>query len=131
MNDQAAPLVLLVDDEVLIHDLVEEALLDAGYRIASAHDGETALQLVESSEDLRAVITDIDLGRGPKGWDVAKRARQLHPQIAVVYVSGGNPQDWASEGVPNSVMVTKPFAPAQLVTAVSNLMNATTVLPQP
>lgn len=131
MNDQTAPLVLLVDDEVLIHDLLEEALSDAGYRVAAAHDGATALELVENTEELRAVITDIDLGRGPKGWEVAKRARQRYPQIAVVYVSGGNPHDWASEGVPNSVMITKPFAPAQLVTAVSGLMNATTLPPHP
>jgi len=42
----------------------------------------------------------------------------------VVYVSGGNPQDWASLGVPGSTMITKPFAPAQIVTAVSALLNA-------
>lgn len=131
MNDQTAPLVLLVDDEVLIHDLVEEALLEAGYRVESAHDGGAALELVETRTDPRALITDINLGRGPKGWDIARRARQLHPQIAIVYVSGGNPQDWAAEGVPNSMMITKPFAPAQLVTAVSSLLNAAILPVQP
>jgi DNA-binding response OmpR family regulator len=33
-------------------------------------------------------------------------------------------EQWASHGVPNSILLTKPFAPAQLITAVSNLLNA-------
>ena len=32
-------------------------------------------------------------------------------------------EDWASKGVPNSIMLAKPFAPAQLVTAVAQLIN--------
>jgi hypothetical protein len=39
-------------------------------------------------------------------------------------MSGSNAEDWASKGVPHSVMLAKPFAPAQLVTAVSQLLNA-------
>jgi hypothetical protein len=39
-------------------------------------------------------------------------------------MSGKDADDWASKGVPNSIMLAKPFAPAQLVTAVSQLLNA-------
>jgi hypothetical protein len=39
-------------------------------------------------------------------------------------MSGRDADAWASQGVPNSIMLAKPFAPAQLVTAVSNLLNA-------
>jgi len=38
-------------------------------------------------------------------------------------MSGAHPQSWASKGVPYSIMLTKPFALAQLVTAVSQLLN--------
>jgi len=41
----------------------------------------------------------------------------------VVYVTGGEGHDWSSLGVPNSVLITKPFAPAQVLTAVSQLLN--------
>jgi hypothetical protein len=41
-------------------------------------------------------------------------------------MSGASADDWASKGVPNSIMLSKPFAPAQLVTAVSNLLNTGT-----
>jgi hypothetical protein len=39
-------------------------------------------------------------------------------------MSGKDFEDWASKGVPNSIMLSKPFAPAQLITAVSQLLNA-------
>lgn len=70
------------------------------------------------------MLTDIRLGRGPNGWDVAKRAREIMADIPVIYVSGDSAAEWASKGVPNSVMVPKPYALAQLVTAISQLINA-------
>jgi hypothetical protein len=50
----------------------------------------------------------------------------LDPNFPVVYMSGKDADDWASKGVPNSIMLAKPFAPAQLVTAVSQLLDAGT-----
>jgi hypothetical protein len=42
----------------------------------------------------------------------------------VVYMTGASADDWGSKGVPNSVLINKPFAPVQVVTAVSQLLNA-------
>ena len=70
------------------------------------------------------MITDIRLSAGPDGWAVARRARELVPNMPVVYMSGDSSQEWSSKGVPNSLMVAKPFAPAQIITAVSTLLNA-------
>jgi hypothetical protein len=39
-------------------------------------------------------------------------------------MTGTAAEDWARFGVPNSILLAKPFAPAQLVTAVSQLLNA-------
>ena len=57
------------------------------------------------------------------GWEVAKKAREKEPTLPVIYMSGAHAQSWASKGVPNSIMLTTPFAPAQLVPAVSQLLN--------
>jgi hypothetical protein len=40
-----------------------------------------------------------------------------------VYMTGGNKHEWPSQGVPNSILIEKPFAPAQIVTAVSQVLN--------
>ncbi len=62
----------------------------------------------------KAVVTDIRLGKGPDGWDVGRRARELVSDMSVVYVSGDSTHDWSSKGVPESVVILKPFAPTQL-----------------
>ena len=58
------------------------------------------------------------------GWEVAKRAREIDPEFPIVYMTGASADDYGSLGVPNSILLTKPFAPAQLVPAVSQLLNA-------
>ena len=60
------------------------------------------------------------------GWDVARHAREGKPDMPVVYMTGDSADEWASKGVPNSILLTKPFAPAQLVTAVAQLLNTGT-----
>ena len=119
--------ILVVEDDRLIQGMVEEALADAGYEPAMTTSGDEAATLLREHEGkYRALVTDIDLGGGLDGWGVAKRAREIDPAFPIVYMSGGHAEDWASKGVPNSIMLAKPFAPAQLVTAVSNLLNAIT-----
>jgi two-component system, cell cycle response regulator CpdR len=48
----------------------------------------------------------------------------------VVYISGDSAHDWTSRGVPRSMLVQKPLAPAQLITAVATLINAQTAGPE-
>jgi len=129
MSTPVAPLVVLVvEDEQLLREMVEPALADAGYSVLLAHNGSEALKYLEERESeeaaLRALVTDVRLGPGPSGWEIAKRARELHPEIPVVYVTGAAAAEWSSKGVPNSLIIQKPFAPAQVVTAVSQLLNA-------
>jgi DNA-binding response OmpR family regulator len=71
-----------------------------------------------------AVIIDISFGMDHvRGWAVARRARAFNPNLPVIYITGGNADEWAIQGVPNSVLITKPFAPVQLLTALSQLLS--------
>ena len=116
--------VLVVDDEELIQCLVEEALTPAGYAVDLATSGDEAIARIESSPDMiQALVTDVRLGQGPTGWDVARSARVLIHDLPVVYMTGDSGGDWSSQGVPNSVLLIKPFVMDQVVTAVSILLN--------
>jgi CheY-like chemotaxis protein len=117
------PSVLLADDEVLIRDLVEETLTDAGYRVTAAATGAEALAALEESAGFVGLVTDINFGGPPVGWDVASRAREINPTIAVVYMTGDSGHEWSAHGVPQSTVVTKPFAPSQIAVAIANLLN--------
>lgn len=118
------PAILVVEDEVLILHMIESAFLDGGFEVVSAASSAQAIEILDSQNGpFRALVTDVNLGRGKSGWDVAKHARERDPLIVIVYVSGHGADEWASHGLPKSVMITKPFAVAQLLTAVSNLLN--------
>ena len=116
---ESAILVFVVDDEPLIAQLLEDALTEGDFSVHSASDGAEAIRMLEAT-GYRALVTDVNLPPGElTGWDVAKRARELNADIPVIYMTGAAAHDWTSKGVPNSVLVAKPFAAAQIVTAVS------------
>ena len=116
--------ILVVEDDPDIRAVIEETLHEGGFEVAFATSGEEAIALLTANlTDYRALVTDIGLPGSLGGWDVARRAREVEPTFPVVYMSGAHSADWSSKGVPDSVMLAKPFAPAQLVTAVSNLLN--------
>ncbi len=117
--------LFLVEDDALIRELLEASLTDAGFEVIEVSCGTKALaEFIADAAHFRAVITDIRLGAGPDGWAVARRARELVPNMPVVYMSGDSSHEWSAKGVPHSLMVTKPFAPTQIITAVSTLLNA-------
>jgi DNA-binding response OmpR family regulator len=117
------PVILVVEDEELLQSLAEGTLSEGGFEPVIAASGEEAVTLLKGHKDkYRALVTDINL----KGWEVAQHAREIEPEFPVVYMSGAAAADWTSKGVPNSIMLAKPFAPAQLLIAVSNLLNGST-----
>jgi len=122
-------LVLIVEDDALIQLDLEQTLRDGGYSTDCEASGEEAIAKLEATAELRALITDINLSGQITGWHVAKRARELFPDLPVIYVTSVAADEWNSMGVPKSVLITKPFAPAQIITAVSQMLNMSDVTP--
>ena len=119
------PIVLIVEDDEAIQSLVEDALKESGFETAIAPTAEEAVTLLKGKvANYRALVTDINLKGRMNGWEVAKHAREIDPTFPIVYMTGAAANDWPSHGVPSSLLLQKPFAPAQLVTAVSQLLNA-------
>ena len=116
--------VFVVDDDFLIRQTIEHALEDAGFIFLTASNGNEGIQLFEDrGEDCRALVTDVNLGGDINGWDVARAAREKLPNIPVIYVTADSSDQWTAHGVPDSILITKPFAPAQIVNAVAELLN--------
>ena len=125
------PRVLLVEDDELMGVLFELVLIDAGYRVVRANNGHEALAQLESgAEPVDAVISDIDLGDGPDGWQVARRARAKSSTVPVIYMTGGRGDDWAPQHVPWGVMLQKPFQIDQMITILGDLLEAEQRSPQ-
>ncbi len=117
-------MILVVEDDQLIEAMVKEALSDGGFESASTASGEEAITLLRGNKSqYRVVVTDINLLGKLDGWVVARVAREIDSTMPVIYMTGTHGEEWASKGVPNSVLLVKPFAPAQIVTAISSLLN--------
>ena len=116
--------VLYVEDEPVLRELMAIILEDAGFEVVAAENGVAAFHaLNESGEPFCGLITDINLGEGPDGWAVAKHGRQLNRTLPVVYVTGNSEHQWQSEGVPNSLLIKKPFTGKQILEAIFSLLK--------
>jgi len=121
--DSAAATILIVEDEPTVCELAAETLLDAGYRVLTAADAWQA-EAILARESVDMLFTDIDLARNTNGLALARRARDLSPDLPVVYTSGGRDGLVARDAVPGSVFVPKPYRPSQLVVLTRDVLNA-------
>jgi CheY-like chemotaxis protein len=99
--------VLVVEDEALILAWLASWLERKGCTVLEAGTAEAALSYLRDGHVIDAVVTDIRLGEGLNGWDVAEAARAHRPDIRVVYTSGNmvSPR----RDVPGSVFLDKPY----------------------
>jgi CheY-like chemotaxis protein len=103
------PGVLIVEDEALIGLATVEWLSEEGFAVQLAANGEEALRMLRNDDTVDALFTDINLPGNLDGWSLAQRAREMRPDIAVVYASGR----WATideeRAVKDGVFVPKPY----------------------
>jgi DNA-binding response OmpR family regulator len=116
--------LLLVEDDALLQCILAAELKEAGFTIVAMSNGTDALtELSKEKGNFKAVVTDVNLGAGPDGWVIGRQARKVVADMPVVYMSGAGNHEWSSKGVPESVMIAKPFVPGQLTTAISTLIG--------
>jgi CheY-like chemotaxis protein len=117
------PLILVVEDDWAVQMMIEDALDEGGFEPAITASGEEAVTLLKGNMSrYRALVADIGLRGRMTGWEVATHARLIDPEFPVLYITGTYADQWALRGVANSALLSKPFAPPQLVTAVSQLL---------
>jgi CheY-like chemotaxis protein len=104
--DHSTISILVVEDEALPRLDLVETLSGAGYEVLEASDADQALGYLRNRHPIDVVITDIDLGAGLTGWDVAETFRAARSDIPIIYVSGvaGDRR----RRVPGSVFFAKP-----------------------
>jgi DNA-binding response OmpR family regulator len=101
--------VLVVDDDAGLLAMMCEDLQKQGLACVCARSDREAYKLL-ATQPFDAIVVDVNLGIGTTGFDVARRARQVTPEIRVVYISGdANARSWMTFGVPSSDYVSKPF----------------------
>ena len=115
---QRRPIVLIVEDDVLVRTDIVSEFDWQGWKVFDAGDGDQALAIVKKNR-LDVVITDIELGGPISGWDVGEAVRIKWPDAVVIYTSGTAPD--RSRQVPKGLFFDKPVDPAQVIVACEQL----------
>jgi CheY-like chemotaxis protein len=116
-----AATVLLVEDEFLISEAVCDALTAGGFTVHHADTADAALRYLENGHDIDVLFTDINLPGQIDGAELASRARQMRPELPVVYASGQHTSSDMGPLVPRSVFVSKPYNLSDICTLLHRL----------
>jgi CheY-like chemotaxis protein len=114
-------LVLVVEDEDIIRDNTFEELVEAGFDVLEAANGEEAVQIIEGTDQLGALFTDIRMPGPLDGWQVAEAFRAKRPDGIVLYASGYSVKHTP---VSNSLFFRKPYRIQQVVWGIRALAGA-------
>jgi CheY-like chemotaxis protein len=116
--------VLVVDDSPEICTVISDMLEGAPVRAECVHSDRDAHAALRTAPPFRGLILDVNLGKGTTGFDVARLARRLIPQIAVIFISGEASSDsWKACGVEDSSYLRKPFSQEDLLSALHLLLQ--------
>jgi CheY-like chemotaxis protein len=109
--------VLVVDDDAILRELLARVLVDEGYAVLTAEDGEQALAIASTLDgQLGLVVTDILLPV-MDGLELAARLAYLEPPPPVMFISGFTDD----RDVPGP-MLAKPFGPAAFIEQVGRML---------
>jgi signal transduction histidine kinase len=123
MTESAAWKIVLIDDEEDIREVMTLTLEDAGYRVASAPDGESGLQICEQISP-QIIITDIRMP-GMDGIQVLEAIKKKNPDIEVIVATAFGEMELAIRALQldASDFITKPISDEALYLALDRARN--------
>src|SRR5262245_9405560 len=101
-------IVLLVEDDSSVRAVAALLLREAHFNVLQASNGEEALLISRSHDDINLLLTDVELGEGMDGIELTSRMLAERPGLPVLVMSGfaDNQRIAADEGIP---FLAKPF----------------------
>ena len=117
--------VLVVDDNASVRALTSRVLVDCGYEVLAAADGERALEVArDRAEDIALLVVDVVMP-GRSGPEFAQEARDVVGPVPVIFVSGYTEHSVIGRGarVDGVHFLAKPFAPMELVRKIRRVID--------
>jgi two-component system, response regulator PdtaR len=120
----APPVVLIVEDELLLRELAVEFVEEAGFVALEARDADEAVALLEAHSDIAILFTDINMPGSMNGLKLAHTVRDRWPPIKILVVSGQlrlGPSDLPSNGI----FLGKPYYGGAVIARLHSLIDPT------
>lgn len=118
--------ILVIDDESRIRKIIRDFLVREGYVVCEAEDGEAALDIFCSNNDIDLIIMDVMM---PKmdGWQLCKEVRKLS-KVPILMLTAKSEEQDELKGFELGVdeYISKPFSPKILTARVNALLRRTT-----
>ncbi|MGV3651042.1 MAG: response regulator, partial [Devosia sp.] len=126
-------LVLVAEDDPRVRETTVALLTELGYQVVSAKDADAALAIVESGLAIDLLFTDVVMPGKLKSTEMAKRAKQVRPGLAVLYTSGYTENSIVHGGRldPGVHLLSKPYSSDALALKVREVIDAEKTLNPP
>jgi len=116
--------ILVADDDEAILELILTILRDEGYRVTSAINGDVALVILQQRLPFQLLITDIAMPGLLDGYALARKARELRPEMQIIYMTGfASMASVRSRGAPYGQTIVKPWTTQVLLAAVASVIR--------
>ena len=118
--------ILVVEDEAAVRSTVRRQLETLGHRVLVAESAATALSILKSNDVPDVLLSDVVLGTGMNGIDLADAARVFKPGLPVIFMSGFTAVPEAQQRINEmgAQMLTKPSTLSQLERALNAVMSS-------
>lgn len=117
--------ILVVEDDERIREIACMALMDAGYKIITAENGQSGLDKFREHPNIDLVFSDIIMPGGITGIELAKQILQQHPRMKVLLATGYT-QKILRDSIANEkniVCISKPYDFSALPELIDSLIN--------
>ena len=114
--------ILVVEDEAAVREIAIAFLRSFGYTVLSAARAEPALEMLSAHDEIALLFSDVVLGAGMSGKELAVAARRLRPTLAVLLTSGYEP-DAAGPDADEFALLPKPYRREELSGAVRAILD--------
>jgi len=117
--------LLLVDDDESVLTMISRMLRSLGYAVEASRSAREALEALKGLARVDLLVTDVMLGAGCNGPELAREAQRRRSDLPVLFVSGFPQQELEESGFVGSEVsfLAKPFRKADLARAVRNALD--------
>lgn len=116
--------ILVVEDEFLIRMILVEELVEAGYEVVEAATGDDAIELLERTAGIKAVVTDIHMPGSHSGLHVAAHVQERQPDVPVIFTTGRPDALVSDRGLPaGQYLVRKPYVAAEIIRCIKQALT--------
>ena len=122
---QGTESILIVDDEPSLLSLAEHNLSEFGYNTFTANDGSDALVILNKGKVIDLLFTDLVMPGGMSGYELAKAALKINPNLKVLITSGHSEKAVNSNDVKESGfnLLKKPYRRDELLEMIRKLLD--------